>query len=388
MSFKKNIYKTLQKHLDTMPVGFPATRSGVEQRLLKALFTPDEARLATALTRHPEPAAVICRRAEKSGWSGFNEKKCRAMLDQMAKKGSILKKNQASAPVYELVPFAIGMFEFQVKGLSRQFYEDTVRYFKEAFGLEYLSTALPQMRVIPVAQSITDTHHIATYDEIRQIIEAADGRIGVAHCICRKGKDLVNDPCRKTSRRELCFGFRDYFDTYHREGWIRPVSKEEAFEILQQSEKEGLVLQATNEQYPQAVCACCGCCCGVLNTLKVIPNSADFVASNYYARVNEEKCVGCGICVDRCHMEAINIVEKTAVIDPKRCIGCGVCVPACQKDALYLEGKSRPIVPPETTEALYDHLGREKGRWPKARAVVKILRGVGWKDIKALLQIR
>jgi len=386
MKFKKDIYKILQKHLDTMPVGFPATLSGVEQRILKALFTPDEARLAMALTQYPQPAVVICSRAQNVGCSGLNEAKCQAMLDQMAKKGSIFKKNHASAPAYGLVPFVIGMFEFQVKHLDRQFYEDTARYFREAFGLEYLSTALPQMRVIPVAQSITDTHHIATYDEIRQIIEQADGRMGVAHCICRKGKDMIDEPCARTDRRELCFGFRDYFDTYQREGWLRPVSREEALEILQASEKEGLVLQATNEQYPQAVCACCGCCCGVLNTLKSIPNSADFVAANYYARVDEKKCVGCGICVQRCHLEAISIVEKKAEINLKRCIGCGVCVTCCQAGALHLEEKTPAVIPPLTTEAFYERLMEEKGRGRRLRTAFKILRHMRLKDIKFFIQ--
>lgn len=38
-----NIYRKLQHQLDTLPIGFPATNSGVEIRLLKFLFTPEEA---------------------------------------------------------------------------------------------------------------------------------------------------------------------------------------------------------------------------------------------------------------------------------------------------------------------------------------------------------
>ena len=39
------VYRALQRHLDRMPVPFPATESGVEIRILKQLFTADEARL-------------------------------------------------------------------------------------------------------------------------------------------------------------------------------------------------------------------------------------------------------------------------------------------------------------------------------------------------------
>ena len=34
-----NVYKRLQKHLDKQPVGFPATVSGVERRILREVFT-------------------------------------------------------------------------------------------------------------------------------------------------------------------------------------------------------------------------------------------------------------------------------------------------------------------------------------------------------------
>ena len=38
-----DVYTRLREHLDRLPAGFPATESGVELRILKRLFTPDEA---------------------------------------------------------------------------------------------------------------------------------------------------------------------------------------------------------------------------------------------------------------------------------------------------------------------------------------------------------
>ena len=365
-------------------MGYPATRSGVELRILERLFTPKEALLATCLTHRLASAADICRQA---GGKGITQNTCVELLDAMAAKGGILKKDEGGAACYALVPFVVGMFEFQVKHLTPELYADTARYFREAYGLAYLSTSRPQMRVIPIEQSVSDIPHIATYDEIRQIIDEADGKIGVAECICRKGKDLLGAPCAKTERREVCLGFRDYFDTYKREGWFREISKQEALEILAESEKEGLVLQATNEKYPQAVCACCGCCCGILNTLKNVPNRADFVAANYRARVDDDKCVGCGLCVDRCHMAAISIADKKAVIDPKRCIGCGACVSACSTGALFMEEKAVPFTPPETTEDLYEAILAEKSRWDKVKTALKILRHMSFSEIRALINI-
>ena len=48
-----NIYQNLARHLDNLPGGFPATQSGVEMRILKRLFTPEEAQFATHLTLIP-----------------------------------------------------------------------------------------------------------------------------------------------------------------------------------------------------------------------------------------------------------------------------------------------------------------------------------------------
>ncbi len=381
---EKKDYKRLQKHLDKMPVGFPATRSGVELRILKSLFTPEQARIAACLTHRFEPAEAICQRAAEKGLAGSED--CRAALDEMARKGGIFKKKVNGLWHYALVPFVIGMFEFQLNRLTRQLYEDTARYFREGFALSYLSTPRPQMRVIPVEQSIDETQHIATYDEIRKIIEDAGDRIGVAECICRKGKDLADDPCRATDRRELCFGFRDYFDTYHREGWLRKVDKAEALEILARSEAEGLVLQATNEQHPQAICACCGCCCGILGTLQNVPNRADFAAGNYRAQIDETACVGCGLCADRCHMDAILLRDKKAVVESKKCIGCGVCVPACNTGALTLMPKPEPVVPPETTEDLYAAIEAETKPWDKVKTAFNILRHMKISDIRALIR--
>ena len=45
----RSVYKKLRKHLDAQPVGFPATASGVERRILREVFTADEAKLALDL---------------------------------------------------------------------------------------------------------------------------------------------------------------------------------------------------------------------------------------------------------------------------------------------------------------------------------------------------
>jgi uncharacterized Fe-S center protein len=50
-------------------------------------------------------------------------------------------------------------------------------------------------------------------------------------------------------------------------------------------------------------------------------------------RVNDDKCIGCGTCVDWCPEDAVTL-ESTARIDLDRCIGCGECVAVCPVGAV------------------------------------------------------
>ncbi|MFZ5563958.1 MAG: 4Fe-4S binding protein [Thermodesulfobacteriota bacterium] len=363
-------YRALRRHLNTMPVGFPATLSGVERRLLKAMFTVDEAKVALHMDYRFESADMIFAKAKSSS---ISKEALEARLAAMENRGAIFAKEEAGVMHYALVPFVIGMYEMQVARMSPGYYLDTREYVTKAFGIEYLTTAVPQMRVVPVAKSVTPEHNIATYDEIRTIIEQTEKRIGVAECICRKAKDLLGEPCERTDRREVCLGFRDFHDMYGRHGWGRTITKEEALAILDRSEKEGLVLQPSNEQEPQFVCACCGCCCGVLEMMRIMPRPADFAASNFYAVLDFDTCNGCGVCVRRCQMGALQIKNKKAVLDTGKCIGCGLCVTTCKTKSLRLEKKSRETVPPKTTEDLYDTI--MAGKKGLAGKLLKAARG-------------
>jgi len=123
-------------------------------------------------------------------------------------------------------------------------------------------------------------------------------------------------------------------------------------------------LQPANNLKAASICSCCGDCCAFLRELKKQPVPSASVKSNYYAVVDVEKCTGCETCLDRCQMEAIEIVDDMKAINLDRCIGCGLCVSTCEDNAMSLSKKSADELyePPKSGDEKYERIAQERGK--------------------------
>ena len=353
MSPTNDVYRKLQKHLHKMPQGYPATKTGVEIRLLKSIFTPEQAKVATHLDYKPKTLDQIYETAKSDIGS---KEELKQVLDETVSNGGITRKKRDGKEQYATLPFVSwGMYEHQLKRMDQAFLDNSNEYMTGEFALELATGRLPVMRVIPVEESIKVEHHIANYDELRQLIKVSGDQIAVQECFCKKAGDLKEQPCQATERRELCMSFGDLAELYIEEGWARRLDQEEALEMARLNEQEGLVLMPGNAQEPKYFCSCCSDCCLVLNLIKNYPNPSDAVASNYYASVNAELCTSVGDCVARCPIDAITLVDGLATISLARCIGCGLCVPACPEHAISMTKKEVETIPPMTMEDRFDY---------------------------------
>ncbi len=356
-------YRLLQQHLDRLPIPYPATKSGVEISILKHVFTPDEARIASRLTFSWGDFESLDSIHERLKDLGYSKKELEEMLDAMLRKGGIMGfHGDNGQKSYSNAMLIFGIFEFQVNKLTEGFVRDLHAYFKEGWVQEVGKVQIPQMRVIPIGASIEQRCAIYTYDDVKRIIAEAEGPFSILNCVCRQAADLISHPCKNTKRREVCLGWGKGACMYIKAGEGREISREQAIEILKENEKEGMVLQAGNAQHPDFLCSCCTCCDATLRFLKSLPTPATFIQSNYFAKNDPALCKGCGTCAERCPMDAITASEPIATFNQQRCIGCGNCVAVCPNEAIRLQKKDWESQPPPTMKDLYDRIWAEKKR--------------------------
>lgn len=354
-----DVYQRLRRHLDKMPVALPSTASGVELRILRRLFAPEEAEVALLLSAVPETLDRIVRRARGTG---LTREQIEPALDRLVEKGAILGGGgRGGRPRrYSKAQLAIGMYELQVDQLTEALQRDVEQYFQEGFGNAVFKPPTSQMRTIPVNARFVPERQVGHYDDARKLVEDTSGPIAVMNCVCRQGKDLTGEPCRVISGRRVCMTFDGTARHMIDSGTGEAVGRDEALELLNQAEEDGLVLQPENTRDPSFMCFCCGCCCGVLTTAKRFPRPAEYLHSNYRVAVSAELCAGCGTCHSRCPMDALDGGEEGTEVDPDRCIGCGACVGTCPSEALSLVMKEKETVPPRDRRSLYGRITIER----------------------------
>ncbi|MFP3853879.1 MAG: 4Fe-4S dicluster domain-containing protein [Anaerolineales bacterium] len=364
-----DVYTQLARFLDQLPGGYPATEDGLELRILQRLFTPEEAEIALHLELIAENARVIAHRADKP------LAEVKLLLEQMERKGLLFAHNDLDGePRYMAAHFAVGIFEFQLHKMDEQIAGYFKQYFPNLLDPEIWRKA-PQLRTIPVQESIELDLAVMDYERAEELVLAQD-RFSLATCICRQEKGLLGEPCSKPE--ETCLGFGSGADFYVRNGLARYISQQQALDVLALAQESGLVLQPDAAQQAGFICCCCGCCCELLTNLKRHPNPGEIVTTSFVAVSKPALCSGCELCFERCQMEALFLDEGVVQVDKNRCIGCGLCVTECPSSALSLKRKSVDSGrrPPKTGTEKYIRLAKARGVLDNRRMAAIALRSV------------
>ncbi|UCD84521.1 MAG: 4Fe-4S binding protein [Deltaproteobacteria bacterium] len=325
-----DVYERLAKKLDDMPNGYPSTESGIELKILRKIFTPEEAEIALRLKPMPETVETIAERLEKP------VPEMQTILDNMTEKGQIASLKAFGHQVYVLPPFAVGIVELQVNRMDKELAE-LIREYEPTLVKTVGSFAPAMLRVVPVSAKIHAGLQVHPYEDVRRMMEEAKS-FQLAECICRKEAAMEGRPCKHTL--EACLSFSREEGAFDKYPIGKIISKEEALKVLANSEEEGLIHSTYNVEDSQPIsfiCNCCSCCCGIFRWMNEYKAPYILAKSSYWASIDQENCTACGTCADeRCPVDAIVEEGDTYRVVAEHCIGCGVCIPACSADAITL----------------------------------------------------
>lgn len=331
-----NIYEKLADALNSLPNGFPRTKTGSDIKLLKFLYTPDEAELACQMSAKREDAEEIAQRLN------MLTKEVIAGLFSMVRQGKILLEKQDGKLKFRLAPFIVGSYEAAGYKMNAEMASLAEEYFEDGgvYGIMQPQPALH--RVIPAVDSL-DLEWILPHDSVLAILENAQ-TFHVQDCICRLQQDSLGKGCKAPKHNCLSFS------NIARNPKPGDITKQEAMELIDEAEKAGLVHSVSNVvDGLNYICNCCGCCCGILRGITKWGIENSMARANYEAVSSPDSCIGCKVCVKRCQVSAVAMVEGKAVINRDKCLGCGLCVSTCKPKAIKLipRPENEQIKPPK-----------------------------------------
>lgn len=346
----KDIYLKLQERIDGYALGYPATESGIEIKLLQHLFSEEEADLYLHMSRGLEPVEVIAGRA------GISSGEAAAMLESMTSKGLTFPKKLKGKNFYAAAPFMHGFFENNAWARDdREAAELMEKYMFNGYAAKGKS-----LRTVPVNASIQSDKSVSTFDDVIKIVGSKE-RIGLMPCPCANHMKSLGHTCERPN--EVCIGF-DFYGEYVVEGLGvgRWISRKEALDVLEMADEAGLVHQTGGDSVStECICNCCPDCCSTLRIVQRMPVPSRLVGSNYRASISADACTLCGACIDRCPMNALTMTDDELSLNTDRCIGCGLCSTGCPTGAILLVQKNpgHPKTPPPPDKYIFMRPSRE-----------------------------
>ncbi|MBU2511857.1 4Fe-4S binding protein [bacterium] len=320
-------YYKLREFLDQFPIGYPETDSGVEIKILKKLFTQDEAQTAVLLSPFPEEVEKIAVRNNQDA------DELRMKLESMSLKGLVFRSRRDGNTLYNTAPFMIGLYEYSVDIIDEELAGLFREYYDTAFLTELGISNVPGFKVIPIEENIEPNQVLLPHHTLEEKIRASR-KISVAECICRKETRLIDEACDYPL--ETCLSFGVAAEYYIENGIGREIDADEAIRILNEADKAGLVHAGSNSKHLSNICNCCPCCCASMKGITNLGHDKrKYMNALYEALVNPQECTLCEDCINRCPVGAITLTDEIQ-INRQKCLGCGLCAGVCPSESISI----------------------------------------------------
>lgn len=328
--------------------------------LMQACYRPEEAELLCGMPLN------LTDLDDLADLKGIAPARLTSALDELAGRGLVYRASAGGRLKYRVnPPRFVFLRSFFWPGTDNAHIRSVApwvsTYYRDGFGDHWKLVQTKGLRALPVRRTIEDPRRILPYEDVREVLGRQD-RFAVAHCACRHRNNMdVHAPdCKHEVETCLHFGKLADYIVENRLG--RKISRQEAEGILNRAADAGLVHAVSNWQdNVDTICNCCRCCCVYFQGFHVLKHSASMSHSDYQVVTNPATCIGCGLCVKRCPMEALKLTAHPAaknkrgeasVLQPDLCIGCGICAHKCPSGSLKLRQRAERIAPPVDVEEL------------------------------------
>ncbi len=260
---------------------------------------------------------------------GKSHEETAQILEELLSIGVVEATREHGELEYTLPIFVPGIMEFMVMNVPQVEKHPQIARAFERLSLKPLSGVTPMvpvggggmgMHVIPIETAIPSEIKTASYEQLSYWLKKYD-LFAVGDCSCRISRRLMGEGCGHLEK-DMCIAVGDLAEFAVNTGRARKISYEECLVILKRAEDNGLVHQITNVDGPDkifGICNCCRCSCFGLRTSQYF-NTPNMSRSNFVAKINDEKCVACGQCVEYCPANAVKlgqkITSKTPIVHP------------------------------------------------------------------------
>ena len=346
------VYEQLAGALNARSTAFPAVKCKEFYGLVEFLFTPEEAKIAVAMPLGNVPIEDIA-----ANLDARDLKKLGAKLEGMADHGLINIREKDGGKLYEFLPFVPGIFEYQLmRGIVDERNRKIavlMRDYARAMIKTLMSPDAPRIEAVApikggkrvlVDHDIPHNSTIVPLEELKELIRNTK-YIAAGTCICRHQGILLGKECNEPNNNCMILGETARFSSGR--GFTKMLTTEEALKRIEEAEEAGLIHSFANtpDQFTNLLCNCCQCHCMIMRGVKRSPAPSKAVNARYVIKIDEEACTACEACIPRCQMGALKIADGRLMRDENRCVGCGICMWVCPADALSLDPLPASRVP-------------------------------------------
>ena len=347
----EQVYHDMVEIMGRRGLGFAGKDIPEFYPLVEALFTPEEAAINNAMPQKTFTAA------EMAEIMGMSEAEIAPKLKTMADKALCQSFLKGDLRLFRAAPFVPGILEFvfisggeteRDKKLAKLIYA-----YKEAFTAESpMVVPFPMQRVITVDETVEAGNKVHTYDQAKTYIEQND-KIAVGTCYCRHAAHLRGEDTHGMPM-QACLFFDRMADYSVESLNAKIITKQEAYDLLDECSKAGLVHQTSN--VTDKIGYMCNCdkwhCYSIKIFLQQAVPSAVF-NSGFEPKFDPDKCTACETCIERCPAIALEMGENDLpVVDLNRCFGCAVCATGCDDETITMVTKAGFEPPPKDNTEL------------------------------------